>query len=64
MATLVGMLKATTKYNPLNNIELAQKRRNCLTKMERYGYISKSELDSFQDLRLNSTMSMKHTQRV
>jgi penicillin-binding protein 1A len=52
-ATLVGMLKATTKYNPLNNIELAQKRRNTvLTKMERYGYISKSELDSFSRLEI------------
>jgi len=50
-ATLVGMLKATTKYNPLNNLDLAKKRRNTvLTKMERYGYLSKKQLDSISDL--------------
>lgn len=50
-ATLVGMLKATTKYNPLNNLDLAKKRRNTvLTKMERYGYLTQFEEDSLSKL--------------
>ncbi len=50
-ATLVGMLKATTKYNPLNNLDLAKKRRNTvLNKMERYGYLTKLQADSISDL--------------
>lgn len=50
-ATLVGMLKATTKYNPLNNIDLAKKRRNTvLSKMEKYNYITKQEMDSLSSL--------------
>lgn len=50
-ATLVGMLKATTKYNPLNNIDLAKKRRNTvLSKMEKYSYITKKEMDSLSSL--------------
>ncbi|MCO6460704.1 MAG: transglycosylase domain-containing protein [Saprospiraceae bacterium] len=50
-ATLVGMLKATTKYNPLNNMDLAKKRRNTvLSKMERYGYLTKNSLDSLSKL--------------
>jgi len=50
-ATLVGMLKATTKYNPLNNIDLAKKRRNTvLSKMEKYSYITKQEMDSLSSL--------------
>ncbi|MBK7603893.1 MAG: transglycosylase domain-containing protein [Saprospiraceae bacterium] len=50
-ATLVGMLKATTKYNPLNNLDLAKKRRNTvLNKMERYGYLTKPQADSISEL--------------
>lgn len=55
-ATLVGMLKATTKYNPLNNIDLAKKRRNTvLNKMEKYQYITQKQLDSLSalDIKLN-----------
>lgn len=52
-ATLVGMLKATTKYNPLNNVELAKKRRNTvLSKMERYGYLTRKQLDSLTTLEI------------
>ena len=45
------MLKATTKYNPLNNLDLAKKRRNTvLNKMERYGYLTKPQADSISEL--------------
>lgn len=40
-AVLVGMLKATTSYNPVNNPERALKRRNViLNQMQKYGYIT------------------------
>lgn len=50
-ATLVGMLKATTRYNPVNNQDLAIKRRNTvLDKMARYGYLTVQEEDSLKAL--------------
>lgn len=50
-ALLVGMLKATTKYNPLNNPKDSKSRRNTvLSKMERYGYLSKNKADSLMNL--------------
>ncbi|MBD1391901.1 penicillin-binding protein 1A [Mucilaginibacter glaciei] len=42
-ATLVGMLKATSTYNPINNPEKATERRNvALSQMEKYGYLTKA----------------------
>ena len=43
-ALLVGMLKATTTYNPENHPERALERRNVvLSQMEKYGYLTKEE---------------------
>jgi len=44
-AMLAGVINAPNAYNPLNNLELSQKRiRTVLDLMERHGYISKDEL--------------------
>jgi len=42
-ATLIGMLKATSTYNPINNPGRSLERRNTvLGQMEKYGYIDKA----------------------
>lgn len=47
-ALLVGMLKATTTYNPENHPEKALERRNVvLSQMEKYGYLTKTELTDY-----------------
>ncbi|RZA01855.1 MAG: penicillin-binding protein [Sphingobacteriaceae bacterium] len=47
-ATLVGMLKATTTYNPINNPEKAIERRNVvLGQMQKYEFITKAQYDEF-----------------
>jgi penicillin-binding protein 1A len=47
-ATLVGMLKATSTYNPINNPEKAVERRNVvLSQMEKYGYMSKTDYSTY-----------------
>lgn len=52
-ATLVGMLKANTYYNPVRNPENAKGRRNVvLYQMHRYGDLSKNKLDSLTALPL------------
>ncbi|MEL7427560.1 MAG: transglycosylase domain-containing protein [Bacteroidota bacterium] len=52
-ATLVGMLKGTTSYNPRRHPEAATRRRNIvLTQMQRAGHLEQSELDSLQALEL------------
>ncbi len=44
-ALLVGMLKATSTFNPINNPEKAKDRRNVvLTQMNKLGFISNKEL--------------------
>jgi penicillin-binding protein 1A len=54
-AVLVGMLKATTYYNPVKNRERSQQRRNVvLAQMKRYGYLSPESCDSLQQLPLNT----------
>ncbi len=46
-ATLVGMLKATSTYNPINNPKHAQERRNTvLGQMLKNGYLKKDEYDA------------------
>ncbi|MBK0378834.1 penicillin-binding protein 1A [Mucilaginibacter segetis] len=46
-ATLIGMLKATSTYNPINYPERAVERRNIvLSQMQKYGYITKAGYDS------------------
>ncbi len=48
-AVLVGMLKATTLYNPMRFPERSIERRNLvLHQMKKYGYLSKKEVDSLQ----------------
>lgn len=43
-ATLIGMLKATSTYNPINNPERSLERRNTvLSQMEKYKYLSKAD---------------------
>ncbi len=47
-ATLVGMLKATSTYNPINNPDKSLERRNTvLGQMEKYGYLSKADHDLY-----------------
>ncbi|GAA3986952.1 transglycosylase domain-containing protein [Mucilaginibacter dorajii] len=46
-ALLIGMLKATSSYNPIRNPERATDRRNVvLGQMEKYGYLKKDEYDA------------------
>lgn len=44
-ATLVGLLKAPTRYSPISNYENSIQRRNIvLSQMEKYGYIDRGQL--------------------
>ncbi len=53
-ATLVGMFKNASLYNPVRNPVGVTNRRNVvLSQMEKYGYISEKVMDSLQDLPLN-----------
>ncbi len=53
-ALLVGLLKAPSRYNPLEHPERATKRRNIvLNSLVDYGKISKSMADSLKQLPLN-----------
>jgi penicillin-binding protein 1A len=50
-ATLVGLLKGNTFYNPRTNEKAALERRNLvLDQMVKYNYISRAEADSLQKL--------------
>lgn len=50
-AVLIGMLKASTKYNPIRNPDIMLQRRNIvLSQMEHYGDISPSVADSVRRL--------------
>lgn len=52
-ATLVGMLKATSSFNPRTNPEASLERRNVvLSQMEKYGHLNKSTADSLRALPL------------
>ncbi|MEL7529905.1 MAG: transglycosylase domain-containing protein [Bacteroidota bacterium] len=54
-AAVVGMLKATTSYNPYRNPERAKNRRDVvLEQMVKYGYLQDSEADSLQALDLQT----------
>ena len=55
-AMLVGMLKATTTYNPENNPEKTLDRRNVvLSQMEKYNYITKQDFEKYKKLPLGIT---------
>jgi len=48
-ALLVGMLKATTSYNPIKNPEKSLERRNVvLSQMSKYNYLPKTELQKYK----------------
>lgn len=48
-ALLVGMLKATTSYNPVKNPEKALERRNVvLSQMNKYNFLSKEDLLNYK----------------
>ena len=50
-ALLVGMLKAPTQYSPRRHYQAALGRRNVvLGQMNKYGYLSKTDLDSIKEL--------------
>ena len=50
-AVLIGMLKASTRYNPVRNYDLMFQRRNVvISQMSKYGYLSPSEADSVKKL--------------
>lgn len=50
-AVLVGMLKASTRYNPVRNYDLMLKRRNVvLGQMAKYGYLPAGDADSIMKL--------------
>ncbi len=50
-ATLIGMLKATSTYNPIKNPEKSKERRNVvLSQMEKYGYISKADFNNYSSV--------------
>jgi len=50
-AVLIGMLKASTRYNPIRNYDLMLLRRNVvLSQMGKYGYITSSVADSVKNL--------------
>ncbi|GJM28770.1 MAG: penicillin-binding protein 1A [Cyclobacteriaceae bacterium] len=52
-AVLVGMLKATTLYNPKRNPEKSLERRNVVfNQMEKYGYLYESQVDSLKAIPL------------
>ena len=47
-ATLIGMLKATTTYNPLLNPEKSLERRNVvLAQMQKYGFLTQEEFEKY-----------------
>ncbi len=50
-AVLVGMLKASTRYNPVRNYDFMLQRRNVvISQMAKYGYITSSVADSVKNL--------------
>ena len=50
-AVLIGMLKASTKYNPVRNADLMLQRRNVvISQMAKYGYLKPAFADSVKKL--------------
>lgn len=54
-ATLIGILKANTTYNPLRNPEKSLERRNVvLSQMEKYGFITAKDYKLYSEKPLNT----------
>ena len=61
-ATLVGLLKATTTYNPKVNPKNSLARRNVvLNNMRKYGSLTKQECDSISKLPIDLSYSVENT---
>ncbi len=61
-ATLVGLLKATTTYNPKVNPKNSLARRNVvLNNMRKYGSLTKQECDSISQLPMDLSYSVENT---
>lgn len=59
-AVLVGMLKASTRYNPVRNYKLMLQRRNIvLAQMVKYGYIREDIADSVMKLPIKTSFMME-----
>lgn len=59
-ALLAGMPQAPNAYNPFNNPERAEKRRNIvLSLMHQHGYISKAEMEKAQKTSVEDTLVAK-----
>ncbi|MDB5118465.1 MAG: penicillin-binding protein [Mucilaginibacter sp.] len=57
-ATLIGMLKATSTYNPINNPDRAVDRRNTvLSQMEKYGFLSSSDYAGYIKMPIGLNLS-------
>ena len=57
-ATLIGMLKATSTYNPINNPDRSLERRNTvLGQMEKYNYLTKAEFDNYSKMPIGLNLS-------
>jgi penicillin-binding protein 1A len=57
-ATLIGMLKATSTYNPINNPDRAIERRNTvLSQMQKYNYITAAEYNKDTKLPIGLNLS-------
>ena len=57
-ATLVGMLKAPTAYNPIRNPQNAQRRRNIvMAQMLRNGALTRADFDRYKDAAVQTTPS-------
>jgi penicillin-binding protein 1A len=59
-AVLVGMLKASTRYNPVRNYNLMLQRRNVvISQMEKYGYLNPGVADSVKQLPIVTQFRME-----
>ncbi len=59
-AVLVGMLKATTFYNPISNPENSLKRRNLvLDKMHKHGHLTNAECDSLKNIAIKLDLNVE-----
>ncbi|WP_312096782.1 PBP1A family penicillin-binding protein [Niallia sp.] len=64
-ALLAGMPQAPNAYNPFNNPERAEKRRNIvLSLMNQHGYISKAEMEEAQKTSIEDSLVAKEDRKT